>query len=194
MTGGDKRVEPRRARFQQHRHRGPSTTAGEQHRQIVRHPFGKHGSHWRGCGLKTGSEEDDPTLRILAGNTDGFLRRSDWHDLTAGGARLLQRTHFVFADIDRHAKHVAEGDENDFFYQRKLNGLVDAFLRADADRTSGARHQFDVCRQSLAQADCRDRSFMTAANVHDFEAARQFKSADMVKPLPWGDGAHDAPH
>ena len=155
MTGGDNASNPG-APIRAASPPRPGTTAGEQHRQIARHPFGKHGGHWRGGSLKTGSEEDNPTLRILAGNTNGFLRRSDRHDFTAGGARLFQRTRFIFADIDRHAKHVAEGDENDFFHERKLNGLIDAFFRTDADWTSRARHQFDVGRKSLAQADCRD--------------------------------------
>ena len=75
-----------------------------------------------------------------------------------------------------------------FSAKRELDRLVDDLLRTDANRATGARHQLDVRRQRLAQAGHRDRSLMTAADVHHLEAARELQRSKAIKPLPGGDG------
>jgi hypothetical protein len=65
------------------------------------------------------------------------------------------------------SQHVAERDKRDVFIERKLYGLEHVLFRADANRASGARDEFDVAGYRRAQSGNRYRTLVAAADVHD---------------------------
>jgi hypothetical protein len=97
-------------------------------------------------------QENHVAVRILPRNARGIERASNGPHVAACRLGLLERTRFTFRCIHGHAQHVAVSHEDDFLVQGELDGFVDVFFGADADRATGSGHQFDVRRDRLAQS------------------------------------------
>ncbi len=180
--------KPGSPELEQQRNRGPGASARHQEQQVVGCALRQQRGSRRRRRLETGREEHDLAVRVLARNPRGVERARDGPHVAAGRLRLLERARLALRCVDRHAQHVAVGDEYDLLVQRELDRLVDVLLGTDADRATGPRHQLDVRRDRLAQPRGRDRPLVAAADVHHLDRRRQWQRADALEPF--GSGGH----
>ncbi len=152
MPRGDQRGEAGRLAFEQHGDRGPGAAGGEQEGEIVRNPLGEQRGDRRGGGLEPGGEEDDLARGEGAGDAEHLLRRGDRTDIAPRGARLFERAGRAAWPVDRHAQHVAKGEQGDVALADEGDGGADVFFRTDADRATGAGDEFDGGGQGAAQS------------------------------------------
>src|SRR5215469_2122456 len=113
--------------------------------------------------FKTYGKENDPLLRIGAGNLQAIERRVDHADVGA-----LRFQHEQIAIRPGHAQHVAKRAEDYFGASGDRVGLVNCSQRSNTYGTTGAVDQFDALRQQPIDAVFHDRMGLTATNLHNY--------------------------
>ena len=117
VSRGDQRIKPGGTRFQQHGHRRPGQTAGQQYKEVVRYSLDQQCG--RGCrgGFETGGKKDDGFIGIVAGNACGLLRRGYRAYIATPGPGLFQGACLATTHVNGDPQHVTIGHQDDVLVQ-----------------------------------------------------------------------------